>query len=77
MYTPTRWKTEAYGEMRQCKCEGTIKKKEHGQKGSRGEEKAGGGEMRRQPREEGRRVTLEWAVSQSVQTNTSVFKANS
>lgn len=44
LYTPTRWKTEAHGEMRQCKCGGTIKKKkEHGQKGSRGEGKAGGG----------------------------------
>lgn len=35
-------------------------------------------QKRKQSREEGRRgVTLEWAVSQSVQTNTSVFTANS
>lgn len=53
------------------------------EKGARAKEKQGRGKgrrgkkMRRQPREEGRRVTLEWAVSQSVQTNTSVFKANS
>lgn len=54
--------------------------KEKGARGKReaGErERQGGGKMRRQPREEGRRVTLEWAASQSVQTNTSVFKANS
>lgn len=33
--------------------------------------------MREKLREEGRRVTFEWAVSQSAQTNTSVFGAYS